>query len=269
MRHLVVGSEGFLGRHLMEQGRSMGHDMIGCDISGNPDIPLLAEQVSDTLLKRLHCERVIDCAGVLGTQETLANPTEAVAGNITTALNVLTACRDAGVPIAYLTLGNDWLNPYSITKNCAAEFVRMFNRVYELPTQVAVCYNAYGPFQKWKPVRKIVPEFMTKLLRDEEIELFFGGEQLVDMCYAPDVARSVLNDHSTGVRHYGSGRAMTVLSVLMECGKALGIEPKWRDAGHRPGETGAAAIAPYGMPTITQFQDAIRTTAAWYRRQQI
>lgn len=263
MKILVVGSEGFLGRHLMEQGESMGHDVRGCDVVGDPMIRARAEYLDDRHLKGI--ERVIYSAGVLGTSETLANPIQAVGQNVSAVIKVLELCRQHGVSFTYLTLGNNWLNPYSITKNCAADFVRMYHVVHGLSTQVAVCYNVFGPYQKWKPVRKIVPEFMTRLLRGEPVELFNNGEQNVDMCYAPDVARAILDNTHGMTQHYGSGKEMKVATVAQLCANALGVELETKDLGPRPGETGEAAIAPYPMPNQTRMDEALRITAEWYQ----
>lgn len=265
MRILVIGSEGFIGRHLMEQGCAIGHEMIGLDVAGAPDIRLNASSVDCELLRVWAIKRVIDCAGVLGTQETFEQPALAVGVNVLATLSLLKTCLTSLVPFTYLTLGNNWLNPYSITKNCAAEFVRMFNVVHGLPTQVAVCYNVFGPFQKWKPVRKIVPEFMTRLIDGKHIELFDCGEQLVDMVYAPDLARAVIGSVGVGVEYYGSGVPRRVKEVAADCAAALGKPLNFVNLGKRPGETGPAAIAPEGLPNQTPYEDALNTTARWYQ----
>lgn len=263
MKIIVIGSEGFLGRHLMEQGRAMGHDMAGCDIVGTP---AFRKESSDLTIGELaKFERVIHSAGVLGTSETIAEPRIAVNWNITNTLDMLRKCHSLRLPFTYLTLGNNWLNPYSITKNCAAEFVRMYNVVHGLPTQVAVAYNVFGPYQKWKPVRKIVPEFMTKLIDKKHVELFFGGDTRVDMVYAPDVARAIIQNEASGTAHYGSGNPRSVAQVAEDCAKALGAGMEFVKLGARPGETDAAAIAPYPLYNLTPYEDALKTTAEWYR----
>lgn len=264
MKILVIGSEGFIGKHLMEQGRAIGYEMFGMDICGNPQFRKNVADVTSRDVSGL--DRVIDSAGVLGTAETFAAPEHAVHVNVLGAITVLNACRREGVPMTYITLGNDWLNPYSITKNCAADFVRMFHTAYGLPTQVAVAYNLFGPYQKWTPVRKIVPDFMVKMLRDEPVDLFFGGLKMVDLVYAPDVAKALLMNMDTGMAHYGTGASMSVQNVLAACALALDLNPKINSLGPRPGETGEAAIAPYPIANITPIDEAMRVTADWYRK---
>ena len=267
MKILVTGSAGFLGSHLMEQGRMLGHEMLGLDRYECEFITLSKDAASlcGADLIELGVERVIHAAGTLGTQETLDHPEECVQNNIVATLQVLRACRTAGAMMTYITLGNTCLNPYTITKNCAAEFVRMYASVHELQAQVVVLYNLFGPRQKWQPVRKIVPEFMTRLLDGKPVQLFNGGQSLVDMTYVVDAAVAILNDVELGDRFHGSAEAVTVESVAEACAQVLGVDYKAELLGSRPGETGPAAIAPYPIPNQTPFWTALRVTAEWYR----
>jgi nucleoside-diphosphate-sugar epimerase len=79
-------------------------------------------------------------------------------------------------------------NSYSITKDTTERFAWMFNR--ELGTKISVtrALNAYGPGQKEKPVRKIMPNFVLPALRGEEIMVNGDGSQIMDMVYVEDVA---------------------------------------------------------------------------------
>lgn len=255
----------------MEQGRALGHTMIGCDVAyadpckeeGKPQLFFPARSLQWEHLKGV--DRVIHSAGQLGTAETFTNPTRAVHENIVETLLVLEKCIEVGLPITYITLGNNWYNPYSITKNCAADFVRMYGQVHDLRTQVAVTYNVFGPYQKWKPVRKIVPEFMTRLLSGKPVELFFGGHTQVDMVYAPDVARAILENEDSGTHYYGSGVARSVKSVAEYCAHALKLRCSFIILGARQGETGPAAIASEPLRNQTPYPEAMKITADWYR----
>ena len=260
MKIICTGSEGFIGSHIMEQGRLLGYEMVGCDIVGIPNVKCPAHQVG-----LIGSDRVIHAAGILGTKELLDAPVGAVDFNITETVQLLDNCRKNEVPLTYITLGNTWLNPYSITKNCAAEFVRMYHAVHGLPTQVATTYNVFGPHQKWKPVRKIVPEFMTRLLAGLPVQINGVGDQWVDMVYAPDVARAILLDTGTGDAQYGSGVGRYVMDVAKDCAKALGVEFKAEHLPPRQGETGPAAVAEYARPHQMPYEEALKHTADWYR----
>lgn len=259
MRILVTGSEGFLGRHLMEQGRAWGYTMTGCDIMGTPD---KLQSAKDVDVKGF--DRVIHAAGLLGTSELISCPQTAVQANVLETLAILANCLHANVPFTYITLGNNWLNPYSITKNCAADMVRMYREVLGAHTQVAICYNLFGPYQKWAPVRKIVPEFMTRIIAGLPVQLNDSGLQHVDMVYAPDVAREILRHTDAVDYHCGSGVARTVAQVAGDCAMALGAKLRTESLPPRKGETGPAAIAPHGLDYATDYTVAMKVTADWY-----
>lgn len=266
MNTLVTGANGFLGSHLIEQGQLMGHAMLGLDGHGECNFQQDASRLLGSDLILANIERVIHCAGTLGTQETIDYPEACVENNVLATLKVLKACRIAGAEMTYITLGNQCLNPYTITKNCAAGFVRMFAAVHGLRAQVVVLYNLFGPRQKWEPVRKIVPEFMTRLIAGKPVQLFNSGKSLVDMTYVVDAARAILGDEEEGDRYHGSAAAVTVESVARACAVVLGVEYKAELLGARPGETGAAAIAPHPIAQQTPFGEALRITAEWYRK---
>ncbi|MDQ3812764.1 MAG: NAD-dependent epimerase/dehydratase family protein, partial [Armatimonadota bacterium] len=219
-RLLILGGCGFLGQHLREQAKARGLTVHTMDIAGG-DIPRDILDINAEDVRGY--DRVYHLAGKLGTAETFEDPVTTVKVNVIGTMKVLQAAHVAAVPVTYVTLANQWLNPYSISKNAAAQFCAMYREYYGLPVQIAVTYNVFGKFQAWQPVRKIVPEFLIRLLEGRPIELFGGGQQFVDLVYAPDLARALLDNEQPGVQHFGSGRSLTVRDTALLCARSLGI----------------------------------------------
>jgi UDP-glucose 4-epimerase len=261
---LVLGGEGFIGRNFCEVARAKGHEVISSDIAGTPQLRKAVEQLTAADLEPY--DRIYDFSGSLGTAESFSTIGLFIENNILNSVHLFEICRRLNKSLVYLTLGNRWLNPYSITKNAAADFCRMFAREYRCEFQVAVTYNAFGPYQKWQPVRKIVPEFFTRLLSGRPIELFNNGSQPVDMVYARDLAEALLANHEAGTFYYGSGIARPVKQVAQDCADALGIEPEFVYLPRRVGENiegGVVSESP--MHPCTEYMTALRATAEWYR----
>lgn len=240
-------------------------EVFGADKAGSPDgikdvFNLNAWEVQGF-------DWVYNLTGILGTGETFDDIQEAIEANILNAVHVADCCRMAGVALKYVTLGNNWLNPYSITKNCAAQFCRMYAKEYRLPVQVAVTYNCFGSGQKSAPVRKIIPEFMTRLIRGQPLEIFGDGSQIVDMVYAPDFARAILTNNQTGTLFYGTSAPLTVLDVALKCRELFNSYTPITFLPMRRGETGDGVISPYPMPEITDLDLALKLTADWYKGQ--
>lgn len=210
-------------------------------------------------------------AGALGTAETFDSLEDTVRTSVLGTVAVLKAALAVSTPVTYVTLGNDWLNPYTITKNAAALLCDMFRSQYGLPTQVVVTYNLYGPYQKATPVRKIIPEIMNRLLTGEPVEVHGDGDQIVDLVYAPDFALELLGDETTGTVHIGTDVPHRVLDVVELCARALG-NPRYeiRHVAVRRGEPPhSVSLAPHGYRHIqaTPLDAGLAATASWYRDQ--
>ena len=262
---LVLGGVGFLGKHLIEQANIKG---IKADYF---DIKAVGKNKKDKLELRTQDFKgygaIYDFAGVLGTHETFEIAEKAVEVNILGTLNVLEQIKDLNIPYYYITLGNNWLNPYSITKNAASNFCLMYLNEYGTPVQVVKTYNAYGPYQKLFPVRKIVPTFMYKLIKDEEIVINGDGNQIVDLVYAPDLAKSLLKNKQVGVVHYGSAKPLTVKQAVEACAKSLGISDyKLKFVPKRMGESlQSTSLSPRKMEYSTPLEKGLNITSAWYK----
>ena len=271
MNVLILGGNGFLGRHMTEAAREAGQKVRMFDLA--PGIDYDEAERKDILdLEPADLDgvdMVYHLAGRLGTAETFGSERRAVETNVLGTLCVLEAARISGTAVTYVTLGNTWLNPYTITKNAAADFCRMYLEYYELPVTVVVTYNIYGPYQKWAPIKKIVPTFLTTLLNENRVEINGDGEQVVDLVYAADFARELLALDSTGTHHIGSGRAVTVNRVAEMCATALGMDDfEMVHLPPRRGEpVGSVSLSPHSFVHIaeTPYEQGLKVTADWYR----
>ena len=143
MNVLVTGGNGFIGKHVCARLVELGHvatvfDRLWAHAEGSYGAYLGnvcdAQAVDQAVY---HHDAVIHLAGVLGTQETVANPLPAVETNIVGSLNVFEACARHNKRGVYIAVGNHWMNnPYSISKTTAERFALMYNK--ERGTKIAV-----------------------------------------------------------------------------------------------------------------------------------
>jgi UDP-glucose 4-epimerase len=272
-RLAILGGAGFIGRHLAVAARATGAEVVVFD---------RAVSAGEEGMRRIEVEdlrpadvsgfdRIYHLAGALGTAETFDSLEETLRTNVLGTVAVLRAALAVSTPVTYVTLGNDWLNPYTISKNAAARLCEMFRSEHGLPTQVVVTYNLYGPFQKAVPVRKIVPAILNRLLCGEPVEVHGDGDQIVDLVYAPDFARELLADDASGSIHIGTGVPRRVVDVVGLCAQALGIARyEVRHVRARRGEPPhSVSLAPHGYRHIqgTPLEDGLAATARWYRDQ--
>ena len=271
MRCAVLGGEGFIGSHVCEQLLRDGHEAVVFDAAVRAEdsthrrmdlLELRAEHVAGF-------DRIYHLAGCLGTAETFAAPEEAVRVNVLGTLRVLQAALLHRIPVTYVTLGNQWLNPYTISKNAAARFCLMYHEYEGLPVQVVVTYNVFGPRQKVQPVRKIVPEFLSRMIRGETVQVHGDGEQVVDLVYAPDLARELTRETDSGSLEIGTGIPVTVNEVVRLCARALGMNDfRVEHLPLRLGEPArSVSLCSHGFRhgAATPLLEALRVTALWYR----
>jgi len=289
---LVTGANGFIGSHVVEECFNRGYEIIffdrlgrlcqtcrGCALEVFLGDIRDYEAVQEAVAK---VDYVVNLAGILGTQETIRKPIPSVQTNIIGTLNIL----EAMVPSAFHTVqgvqigvGNYWMdNSYSITKSSAIRFCKMYNKENGTKMAMVRALNAYGPGQKHKPVRKIIPTFVVKALRGEDIEVYGDGDQIMDMIYVGDLA-SILVDVATGdsvdyqtVYEAGTGRKTTVNWIAEKVIEAAGTTSKIVHIPMRPGEPPGSVVL--GDPStldgvaeldLVTFEEGIQLTVNWYQ----
>lgn len=291
---LVTGGNGFIGRYVVRHLLATGRDVLVFDRHGHtpePGAELILGDIRDATSvtdAMAHADSWIHLAGVLGTQETIANPLPAAETNVLGGLNVLQAAAQYGLPGVNIAVGNHWeTNTYSISKTTVERFCDMYRRYRDLPVTVVRALNAYGPGQSvaapYGPskVRKIIPSFVCRALAGDPIEIYGDGQQVMDCIHAGDVAdilvtalkRTEIAGGLPGVIEAGTGRPTTVNDIASEVLKAVG-KGEIVHTQMRPGETPGAVVladtstlAPLsiGPEDLTLLEDGIAETVDWYR----
>jgi len=289
-RVLVTGGAGFIGSHVVDrlckrgmpvtvlEPRAVDRRIDGADVflGDVRDREAVVEAVG-------HHDGVIHLAGVLGTQETIDNPALTTQVNVIGSLNVYEACRMHGRNAVYLSVGNYWVNnSYAISKSIAERFAFMYNK--EFGTKIAVVrgYNIYGPRQKAKPVRKVVPNFILPALKGEDLTVYGSGSQVMDVIYVEDVAeiliRALLLPHGVHDRalEAGMGLDTTINDLAAIVIRASASTSQVRHVPMRPGETPGTvvkadidtlAVLGYSRADMTSIEEGIARTVAWFREE--
>ena len=281
MKILVTGGNGFIGSHLVALLRAKGHETLVFDRAWMEEPVFLGDvrdrtAVSEAVYKT---DAVIHLAAILGTQETVDNPSPAAETNILGALNVFAACREHNRPGVYITVGNRWMNnPYAITKDCSRRFAMMYNREHGTRIAIVRALNVYGPGQSSWPIRKIIPTFIMAALQDRPLEVYGDGEQRMDMIYIDDaveiLARALLVDHGKydSVFEAGTGIVPTVneiaCAVIAACDSSSPIVYLPMRPGEPPNSTVAgdpSTLAPLRFNSFVPFNIGLARTVEWYR----
>jgi len=289
MRILVIGGAGFIGRHCCDYLIREGHTVTSFDPAPY-ELPAphagVRGDVLDATSVRCYVaghDAVLHLAGILGTAETVDRPRASIAVNVLGALNVFEACRQEGKRACTITVGNHFENnAYSITKSCAERLALMFNREHGTRIAIVRGLNAYGPGQKAKPVRKVIPNFILPALAGAPLTVYGDGLQVMDFIFVRDLARclgaALLSDHGVYNRIFeaGSGRRTTIAEVAGTVVRLAESPSQIVFAPMRPGETehstvvaDVATLAPLGVDPggFVTLAAGLAEAIDWYRGQ--
>ncbi len=277
MRVLVTGGKGFIGKVVCRKLEERGHVPVTFDL---PDFNIeFRNSLKDAVAG---CDGAIHLAGILGTSETLDKTVEAVRINTEGALNFILAVKAKPMKAVMISVGHHWmLNPYAITKKAAENFAFMANAEYGTKIAVVRAYHAYGPGQKAKPVRKIIPSFVTRALRGQPIQIFGDGLQVIDLIHVDDVAealvRALLLDHGVYDKtlEAGTGMGWTVRAAAEEIQKVINIYETNHSIEYLPqraGEQLGAVVAGFNLEALgmqmqgmKRYSFELPAVVEWYR----
>jgi dTDP-glucose 4,6-dehydratase len=164
-------------------------------------------------------------------------------------------------------------SPYSASKAGADLLVQAYQHTFGLNAVITRCSNNYGPFQF---PEKLIPLFVTNLMRDEPVPVYGDGQQVRDWIH--------VLDHCTGVEAaWRKGKSGEVYNFGGRCEKAnldlthllidlLG-KPRTliRYVADRPGHDRRYAIdcakaeRELGWVPRFKFEEGLRETIAWYQ----
>jgi nucleoside-diphosphate-sugar epimerase len=284
---LVTGGSGFVGSYVIENLLKKRLRVINFQHKANSswkDINVFKGDVldNDSVIEAVgYSDGVIHLAGILGTAETIENPIQSIDVNIIGSLNVFEACRMHKKRAAYISVGHYWMNnSYAITKHAAERFSLMYNKEHNTKIALVRAYNIYGPGQRMKPIKKIIPNLVIPALLNKPITVYGSGNQVVDMIFVEDIAeiivRALIQDHGiyNSVFEAGYGKGITVNQIVETIVKKTGssspiIHVKMR-AGEQPDSrvlADADTLKPLGIyqDSLTTLEKGLDRTIAWYR----
>lgn len=170
-------------------------------------------------------------------------------------------------------------SPYAATKAGGELFLKSLHYSYHLPLTILRPFNNYGPRQH---TEKVIPCFISRLLRQEPIHIMDGGNQTRDWLYVEDTAEAIcsalkceLSKILCRTINLGTGREISIseiADILIE----LTHSPKElkRMEGHRPGQVFShhssthEAEEALGWKARIPFEDGIKRTVDWYKDNQ-
>ena len=307
--YLVTGGAGFIGSHVAEGLVRRGEKVrIFDDFSSGKrsnlrDFADQVEVIEGDLRDLEAVRRAVD--GTLGVYHQAAlrsvprsvdNPLATNDVNITGTLQLLMACRDAGVRRVVAASSSSVyganealpkredqellpVSPYAASKLAGEHYCRIFTHLYGLETVSLRYFNVFGPRQDPdSQYAAVVPLFIQAALDGVPLTVHGDGLQSRDFTYIDNVVQANLRamdapDAAGEALNIACGERYTLMDIVhvieRELGRTLTCEHTPARAGdvrHTLADIGKAKRLIGFAPTIG-FEDGMARTVAHLRRQ--
>lgn len=306
---LVTGGAGFIGSHIVETLLEQGAVVRVLDNFSTGRQENLAsfadrvEVIEGDLRDGAAVHRAVDGvtyvlhqAALPSVPRSIEDPLTTHACNATGTLNLLVACRDAGVRrVVYASSSSIYgdspilpkretmpprpKSPYAVSKLMGEYYCQVFYHVYGLETVCLRYFNVFGPRQDPNsPYAAVIPRFITRMLQGSPPILYGDGLQSRDFTYVADVVQANIlaataEDVAGQVFNIACGRRHTLLDLIGVLNDLLNAdiapiytEPRPGDVRHSEADIEAARSLLHYTPRVG-FREGLERTVSWYRRQ--
>ena len=261
--------------------------------SQSADFQLVRGDIRDAeLVGRLLGETRFDCivhlAALAGVRPSLERPTAYADVNVTGTSVLLEAAVQNGSPrFVFASSSSVYgeresgpfletdrvdnpISPYAATKKAGELVAHTFHSAYGIDVTCVRFFTAYGPRQR---PDLAIRKFSERMRRGEPIPIFGDGSAIRDFTFVGDVSDGLVRAVDTplgyAVLNFGAGRAVTVLEMIEQLERALGVkaDKEFQDAqvGDVPrtlADITAARKALGYEPRVT-FEQGIDRFVAW------
>lgn len=251
MRTVVTGGAGFVGSHLCDRLLADGHEVFCVDnlltgtrrnvehLRGNPKFHFIEHNISEPLHIDGGLDNVLHFASPASPADYLAHPIPTLKVGALGTHNALGLAKanDArfllastsevyGDPEVHPQREDYWghVNPvgprgcYDEAKRFAEAITMAYQRYHGVRTRIVRIFNTYGPRMRLNDGR-VLPAFMSQVLRNEPITVFGQGLQTRSFCFVDDlvdgIVRLLMTDFAEPV-NLGNPSEITVVDLARE-----------------------------------------------------
>jgi UDP-glucuronate decarboxylase len=222
MRILVTGGAGFIGSHLCERLLDEGHEVVCldnfftgskkniCNLLDSHSFELIRHDITEPIL--LEVDRIYNFACPASPVHYQYNPVKTVKTSVMGTINMLGLAKRVrarilqastsevyGDPQIHPQTEDYWgnVNPIGIRscydegKRVAETLMMDYHRQNGVDIRIIRIFNTYGPKMAEHDGR-VVSNFITQALRNEDITVYGKGSQTRSFCYVSDLVDGIV-----------------------------------------------------------------------------
>ena len=306
MKVLVTGGAGFIGTNLTLNLLSSGYEVkVFDDLSTGlkANIPKDAEFVNASILESSQIDKAIeDCEVVvhLGARgsvpRSIKDPIATHNVNATGTLNVLEAARNSQCHYIFSSSSSVYgsnmilpknedmvlrpITPYAASKMSGEALSLGYAKSYGLAVSTFRFFNIFGPWQRPDhEYAAVLPKWISKCIKGDEIEIFGDGEQTRDFTYVGTVVSIIKNCISDKVLHpepvnlaYGNNISLNQVIHLLKNSfpdlKVKYLSPRGGDVLHSKNDPKLVKSL-YPNVYVEKFESSLQETINWFKKSKI
>jgi UDP-glucose 4-epimerase len=264
---VVTGGAGFIASHIVDAYIDQGHEVHVIDDFStgrrenlNPKAIVhsldIAERDAAALIGKIKPNALNHHAAQMDLRRSVEDPLLDARINIIGFVNLLEACKDAGVKkVIFASSGGavygdkepipadeehpqEPLSPYGVSKKTGELYLAYYQAAFGMPFVALRYSNVYGPRQSSKGEAGVVAIFISQLLSGKSPLINGDGKQTRDYVYVGDVVEAnvaALKSEYVGPLNIGTGKETDVVTIckLLQQGLNSAIE-----AVHGPAKIG-------------------------------
>jgi UDP-glucuronate 4-epimerase len=313
MRLLLTGVAGFIGSHLAQRLLARGDEIVGLDVFDetlysaalhqrnlalvgvHPSLrfvqgDLLDAPLVDRLCSETRFDLVVHLAALAGVRPSIAQPKRYQRVNLEGTLNLLEACRAAGVKRFVFASSSSVYgahsavpfresdpavrpaSPYAATKRAGELFCSNYSDLYGIATTALRFFTVYGPRQR---PEMAIHKFARLIEEGRPVPFFGDGSTARDYTYIDDIVDGVVRaiDRCDGgvhrVYNLGGSRTTTLARLVELLEESLGKKAALERQPDQPGDVPITSAdvtlseRELGYSPTVSIEDGIRRFCGW------
>ena len=306
MKVLVTGGAGFIGTNLTLDLLSSGYEVkVFDDLSTGlkANIPKDAEFVNASILEASQiykaiedCEVVVHLGARGSVPRSIKDPIATHNVNATGTLNVLEAARNSQCHYIFSSSSSVYgsnmilpknedmvlrpITPYAASKMSGEALSLGYAKSYGLAVSTFRFFNIFGPWQRPDhEYAAVLPKWISKCIKGDEIEIFGDGEQTRDFTYVGTVIKIITDCISNKVLHpepvnlaYGNNISLNQVTDLLKNDfpdlKVKHLSPRGGDVLHSKNDPKLVKSL-YPNINIEKFETSLQETIKWFKSAKI
>ncbi len=254
MKILVLGGNGFIGSHVVDELLDAGHEVrvfgrrhevwrkplpsVIYFLGDFSNVPLLAEAlqgvdvvvhlISTTVPSTSNLDPISDIQGNLESSVRLFQVMVSV--NVKRIIYLSSGGTVYGIPSTTAVREDHPLNPicsYGVVKVAVEKYLGMFEQLHGFKPLIIRASNPFGPRQGHDGVQGVASTFMQKMMSNGKVTIWGDGSTKRDYLYVSDLARicrMAAESELTGIFNAGSGTGLTLIELAHMIEKASGMK---------------------------------------------